>query len=93
MLREIVPLKKGDCVIQNAANSGVGRAVIQLAKCDKRKTKLTLKRDIWGFADFGYKTINLVRKRANIEELKAELISLGADWVFTEEQFQKCPNQ
>lgn len=30
MLRDFVPLEKGDTVIQNAANSAVGRAVIQL---------------------------------------------------------------
>ncbi len=32
MLRDFVTLKPGDWVIQNAANSGVGRAVIQIAK-------------------------------------------------------------
>ncbi|MGB8356255.1 MAG: 2-enoyl thioester reductase domain-containing protein [Chthoniobacteraceae bacterium] len=32
MLHDFVPLKAGDWVIQNAANSGVGRAVIQIAK-------------------------------------------------------------
>jgi NADPH:quinone reductase-like Zn-dependent oxidoreductase len=33
MLTQIVPLNREDCIIQNGANSGVGRAVIQLAKC------------------------------------------------------------
>ncbi|KAJ3091773.1 hypothetical protein HK102_013479 [Quaeritorhiza haematococci] len=32
MLRDFVPLKPGDVVIQNGANSGVGQAVIQLCK-------------------------------------------------------------
>jgi len=32
MLHDFTPLKPGDWVIQNAANSGVGRAVIQIAK-------------------------------------------------------------
>jgi mitochondrial enoyl-[acyl-carrier protein] reductase / trans-2-enoyl-CoA reductase len=32
MLRDFVPLGKGDVVIQNGANSGVGEAVIQLAR-------------------------------------------------------------
>lgn len=32
MLHDFVPLKRGGWVIQNAANSGVGRAVIQIAK-------------------------------------------------------------
>jgi trans-2-enoyl-CoA reductase len=31
MLRDFVSLKPGDCLLQNAANSAVGRAVIQLA--------------------------------------------------------------
>lgn len=30
MLRDFVPLEKGDTIIQNAANSAVGRAVIQV---------------------------------------------------------------
>lgn len=32
MLRDMVPLQPGDWVVQNAANSAVGRAVIQLAR-------------------------------------------------------------
>ncbi len=32
MLHDFVPLQPGDWIVQNAANSGVGRAVIQLAK-------------------------------------------------------------
>ena len=32
MLKDFVPLKEGDWFIQNGANSGVGRAAIQLAK-------------------------------------------------------------
>ncbi|MFZ5805588.1 MAG: MDR family NADPH-dependent oxidoreductase [Verrucomicrobiota bacterium] len=32
MLHDFVPLKKGDWIIQNAANSAVGRCVIQIAK-------------------------------------------------------------
>jgi trans-2-enoyl-CoA reductase len=32
MLRDFVPLQRGDWVIQNAANSGVGRAVMQIAR-------------------------------------------------------------
>jgi mitochondrial enoyl-[acyl-carrier protein] reductase / trans-2-enoyl-CoA reductase len=31
MLRDFVPLKRGDWLLQNAANSAVGRAVVQLA--------------------------------------------------------------
>ncbi|GAB4250490.1 MAG: zinc-binding dehydrogenase [Candidatus Methylacidiphilales bacterium] len=32
MLHDFVPLQRGDWIVQNAANSGVGRCVIQLAK-------------------------------------------------------------
>ncbi|KAL3122751.1 hypothetical protein niasHT_005468 [Heterodera trifolii] len=72
MLRHIVPLKKGDFLVQNASNCGVGRAVIQLANY------------------FGYHTINLVRKRKEIDALKDELKALGADLVFSEEEFEKA---
>ncbi|KAE9555522.1 hypothetical protein FO519_001290 [Halicephalobus sp. NKZ332] len=71
MLKDIVSLEAGDYVIQNSANSGVGRAVIEIAHA------------------FGYKTINLVRDRPEISVLKDELRSLGADLVFTEEEFRK----
>ncbi|KAL3079046.1 hypothetical protein niasHS_014828 [Heterodera schachtii] len=71
MLRHIVPLEKGDFLVQNASNCGVGRAVIQLANY------------------FGYHTINLVRNRKEIDALKDELKALGADFVFSEEEFEK----
>ncbi|PAV89453.1 hypothetical protein WR25_24395 [Diploscapter pachys] len=69
MLRDFVDLEKGDYVIQNAANSGVGRAVIELC------------------AAWGIKTINIVRNREDVGMLKTELWKLGADHVFTEEEF------
>jgi NADPH:quinone reductase-like Zn-dependent oxidoreductase len=59
LLSEFVDLAPGDWVVQNAANSGVGRAVIAFAKAR------------------GFKTINLVRRRELIDELKA----LGGDLV------------
>ena len=31
-MRDFVPLKRGDLVIQNSANSGVGQAVIQICR-------------------------------------------------------------
>nr|XP_034976154.1 enoyl-[acyl-carrier-protein] reductase, mitochondrial isoform X2 [Zootoca vivipara] len=61
----------GDSVIQNAANSGVGQAVIQIA------------------AAKGFKTINVVRDRPNLQELVDRLKSLGADHVITEEMLRK----
>uniref|UniRef100_A0A914Z106 Enoyl-[acyl-carrier-protein] reductase, mitochondrial n=1 Tax=Panagrolaimus superbus TaxID=310955 RepID=A0A914Z106_9BILA len=71
MLKDFVELKEGDTVVQNGANSAVGRCVIQIAKI------------------LGYETINVVRKRENIDELKSELESIGATKVYTEEEFLK----
>lgn len=69
MLRDFVPLQEGEWFIQNGANSGVGRAAIQLGK-------------LWG-----YKSINIIRKReTGNEELKKELQELGADVVVTDEE-------
>lgn len=68
MLKDFVPLKSGDTVIQNGGNSAVGQLVIQLCK-------------IWG-----YKSVSVVRDRPNIQELKNQLASLGADEVLTEEE-------
>ncbi len=63
LLENYVRLKSGDFIIQNAANSGVGQCVIQIAKI------------------LGVKTINLVRR----EELIPELLQLGADYVFLDD--------
>ncbi|KAI6229177.1 PKS-ER domain-containing protein [Aphelenchoides besseyi] len=70
MLKFYEDLKPGHFVIQNAANSGVGRAVIQIAHA-------------WNL-----KSINIVRDRPNIEALRQELKSFGADYVFTESEFR-----
>ena len=71
MLKDFVPLKEGEWFMQNGANSGVGRAAIQLGK-------------LWG-----YKSINVVRKRENgHEELVNDLKGLGADVVVTEEELK-----
>lgn len=66
MLKDFVNLKPGDTVIQNGANSGVGQAVIQIAKHMK------------------VNTINVVRDRPNLEDLKDKLAALGATYVVTE---------
>jgi len=68
MLKDFATLEQGDFFIQNGANSGVGRAAIQLGR-------------IWG-----YKSINIVRDRPDIEELRNDLMSLGATLVITEEE-------
>jgi trans-2-enoyl-CoA reductase len=54
MLHDFVRLKKGDWLIQNAANSAAGRAVIQISR------------------ELGYRTINVVRRKELIDELRAE---------------------
>ncbi|KAK6429967.1 mitochondrial 2-enoyl thioester reductase [Oleoguttula sp. CCFEE 5521] len=69
MLVDFVKMKPGDWSIQNGANSGVGRAAIQLAK-------------LWG-----YKSINVVRKREEgMDALRSDLEGLGADVVVTDEE-------
>ena len=64
MLHDFVPLYPGDWVIQNTANSAVGRAVIDIASY------------------YGWKTINLVRRKEWIEELA----EAGGDIVVLEEK-------
>ncbi|KAI9860260.1 MAG: mitochondrial 2-enoyl thioester reductase [Vezdaea acicularis] len=68
MLKDFVNLKEGDWWIQNGANSGVGRTVIQLGK-------------LWGL-----RSINVIRGRPNIQQVREELKGLGADIVVTEEE-------
>jgi trans-2-enoyl-CoA reductase len=63
LLEDFGELQTGDWLIQNAANSNVGRFVIEIAKAR------------------GLKTVNVVRRKELILELKA----LGADVVVTEE--------
>uniref|UniRef100_A0A7E4UYN8 Enoyl-[acyl-carrier-protein] reductase, mitochondrial n=1 Tax=Panagrellus redivivus TaxID=6233 RepID=A0A7E4UYN8_PANRE len=71
MLKHFVKLQPGDYIIQNSANSGVGRAVIEIAHA------------------WGYKSINLIRDRPEVDKLKNELRQLGADFVYTEDEFKK----
>src|SRR5260370_3795090 len=52
ILSEYTDLKPGDWIVQNGANSGVGRSLIAIAK--KR----------------GFRTINVVRRRELIDEIK-----------------------
>jgi trans-2-enoyl-CoA reductase len=62
MVRDFVPLMSGDWLIQNAANSGAGQCVIQIAR------------------ELGYRTVNVVRRRELVDELKA----LGGDVVLVD---------
>ncbi len=64
-LTQYVDLKPGDWVVQNAANSGVGRCFIQLCR------------------EMGVRTVNFVRKA---DELREELMALGADIVVGEDE-------
>ena len=64
LLQNYADLSPGDWVLQNAANSGVGRCLIQLAK------------------QRGLKTANFVRR----PELVAELLQLGADAVYLDDE-------
>ncbi|KAJ2742235.1 hypothetical protein GGI20_004627 [Coemansia sp. BCRC 34301] len=58
MLRDFVALREGDCVIQNAANSGVGRAVIQLAHAQGIRT-INVVRDRPEYADLEHELKDL----------------------------------
>ena len=63
MLERVRSMEK-PVVLQNAANSGVGRCVIQIARAR------------------GWRTVNFVRNA----ELAAELLDLGADAVFSDDE-------
>ncbi|CAD5221780.1 unnamed protein product [Bursaphelenchus okinawaensis] len=71
ILTQFVKLQKGDYVLQNAANSQVGRMIIELSKA------------------LGYKSINVVRDRPEIEAVKQDLLNRGANYVFTESEFKQ----
>jgi mitochondrial enoyl-[acyl-carrier protein] reductase / trans-2-enoyl-CoA reductase len=74
MLRDFRKLKKQETIIQNGANSGVGQAVIQMA----RSMNLNI--------------VNIVRRRENSDEqneLFAYLRSLGAEYIFAEDELRK----
>jgi NADPH:quinone reductase-like Zn-dependent oxidoreductase len=76
LLNEFVELKPGDWVLQNAANSGVGRWVIAFTKAR------------------GLRTVNIVRRQALVDELKA----IGGDIVLVDspeipQQIQKAVGQ
>ncbi|KAI1358671.1 hypothetical protein F5Y08DRAFT_109837 [Xylaria arbuscula] len=74
MLRDYAtpPLREGDWFIQNGANSGVGRAAIQLAR-------------IWGYRSIN--VVRAREDEAATQALKDELTALGADHVVTEDEF------
>jgi trans-2-enoyl-CoA reductase len=71
MLRDFETLRDGDWFIQNGANSGVGRAAIQLG-------------NLWGLNSINVIRDRL--EPAETEALKTELLSLGATKVVTENE-------
>jgi len=73
MLRDFTTLNEGDYFIQNGANSGVGRAAIQLG----RK---------WGYKSINI--IRARADKVGEEKLKQELKDLGADIVITDTELQ-----
>lgn len=76
MLRDYAdpPLREGDWFVQNGANSGVGRAAIQLGH-------------LWGYRSIN--VVRARDTEAATDALRAELRALGATHVVTEEEFSK----
>ncbi|KAI2632919.1 NAD(P)-binding protein [Xylaria nigripes] len=74
MLRDYTnpPLREGDWFVQNGANSGVGRAAIQLGK-------------LWGYKSIN--VVRARDDAAQTAALKEELLALGATHVVTEDEF------
>lgn len=70
MLKDFVSLKEGDWFIQNGANSGVGRAAIQLGR-------------MWGLKCIN---IVRKREGEEGEKMRRELEELGADIVVNDEE-------
>ncbi|KAF2133277.1 trans-2-enoyl-CoA reductase-like protein [Dothidotthia symphoricarpi CBS 119687] len=73
MLRDFTTLSEGEWFIQNGANSGVGRAAIQLGKK-------------WGYKSINI--IRGRDDKAAEDKLKKELKELGADVVITDTELQ-----
>ena len=73
MITDFTTLQPGEWFIQNGANSGVGRAAIQLGKK-------------WGLKSINI--IRSRDDKAAEEKLKSELKSLGADIVITDAELQ-----
>ncbi|KAF2852827.1 trans-2-enoyl-CoA reductase-like protein [Plenodomus tracheiphilus IPT5] len=73
MLRDFTNLKQGEWFIQNGANSGVGRAAIQLGKK-------------WGYKSVNI--VRGREDTAAEDKLKMELRDLGADVVITDTELQ-----
>ncbi|KAI1779099.1 NAD(P)-binding protein [Hypoxylon cercidicola] len=76
MLRDYTagePLREGQWFLQNGANSGVGRAAIQLGR-------------LWGYRSIN--VVRAREDASATQQLKDELTALGATHVVTEDEFQ-----
>lgn len=73
MLHDFVKLQPADVVLQNGANSAVGRYVIQICKLNGWKT---------------VNIVRHREKESEMKELVDDLKSLGADLVVTDKEFQ-----
>ncbi|KAF2999527.1 mitochondrial 2-enoyl thioester reductase [Neopestalotiopsis sp. 37M] len=75
MLRDYADpaLREGDWFVQNGANSGVGRAAIQLGR-------------LWGYRSIN--VVRARDTPEKTEALRRELLDLGATHVLTEDEFQ-----
>ena len=82
MLTQLMQLKKGDWVIQNAANSGVGHCVIQIAKLLGIKTINLVRREelLDELTDLGG-DINLLDNQDSIEFIRDKHPSLALNAV------------
>ncbi|KAL9594470.1 MAG: hypothetical protein Q9219_007019 [cf. Caloplaca sp. 3 TL-2023] len=70
MLKDFTPLKEGEWFIQNGANSGVGRAAVQLG-------------EMWGYKSI---CVVRKREGAEGEALKKEMHDLGATVVVSDDE-------
>jgi trans-2-enoyl-CoA reductase len=75
MLLDFVTLREGDAVIQNGANGGVGKAVIQIASRRKIKTINIVRK----------------KRDDDFQRVEQELYSLGATLVVGDDDLVRVP--
>ena len=78
MLRDFVELRPGDCVLQNGANSAVGQVMVTNGSAASGHVTTVLTSDWWQAVvqiarSMGVRTVNVVRDREDIEQLKQRL--------------------
>lgn len=84
--QDFVPLKKGDWIVQNGANSAAGTAIIQLCKA-------------WGYQSINVRwpvlslrrardRAQIIRDRPDIDALRGRLRNLGATHVLTTSELE-----